>query len=144
MGSSIAMVAKWVVLQVKVFLQGNINYKLNEYSKFYFHRSGKSGASQYHIIIKSFLAELHERKEESDKLKERIDRLEVVRKAFWWIKCYNDFQTQQKEYHDLTVLLEGERYRSERLEEQINDLTELHQVSNDNQTIQKMLNVFNY
>uniref|UniRef100_T1GZ81 Uncharacterized protein n=1 Tax=Megaselia scalaris TaxID=36166 RepID=T1GZ81_MEGSC len=73
--------------------------------------SGKSGASQYHIVIKSFLAELHERKEESDKLKERIDRLE----------------TQQKEYHDLTVLLESERYRSERLEEQINDLTELHQ-----------------
>ncbi|KAL5273609.1 TMCC2 family protein [Megaselia abdita] len=86
--------------------------------------SGKSATSQYHIVIKSFLVELHERKEESDKLKERIERLE----------------TQQKEYHDLTVLLEGERYRSERLEEQINDLTELHQneIENLKQTITDM------
>lgn len=33
-----------------------------------------------------------------------------------------------KDYQDVTVALEGERYRAERLEEQINDLTELHQV----------------
>lgn len=33
-----------------------------------------------------------------------------------------------KDFQDVTVALEGERYRAERLEEQINDLTELHQV----------------
>jgi chromosome segregation ATPase len=37
------------------------------------------------------------------------------------------FQAQQKEITDLAVQLESERYRAERLEEQINDLTELHQ-----------------
>jgi Predicted transmembrane and coiled-coil 2 protein len=36
-------------------------------------------------------------------------------------------QAQQKEINDLAVQLESERYRAERLEEQINDLTELHQ-----------------
>lgn len=35
----------------------------------------------------------------------------------------------QKDYQELTLALEGERYRAERLEEQVNDLTELHQVS---------------
>ena len=34
----------------------------------------------------------------------------------------------QKDFQDVTLALEGERYRAERLEEQINDLTELHQV----------------
>lgn len=41
--------------------------------------SGKSqsGASQYHIVLKSLLTELSERKAENEKLKERIERLEV-------------------------------------------------------------------
>lgn len=38
------------------------------------------------------------------------------------------FQTSQKEFNNLTSTLESERYRAEGLEEQINDLTELHQV----------------
>lgn len=37
-------------------------------------------------------------------------------------------QSVHKDFQEVTVALEGERYRSERLEEQINDLTELHQV----------------
>lgn len=40
----------------------------------------------------------------------------------------------------MTVVLESERYRAERLEEQINDLTELHQneIENLKQTIADM------
>jgi len=43
------------------------------------YRSGKSqsGASQYHIVLKTLLTELAERKAENEKLKERIERLEV-------------------------------------------------------------------
>lgn len=37
-------------------------------------------------------------------------------------------QGVHKDFQDVTNALEGERYRAERLEEQINDLTELHQV----------------
>ncbi|KAM7360174.1 transmembrane and coiled-coil domain 2 protein Dmtn isoform 1-T2 [Cochliomyia hominivorax] len=75
--------------------------------------SGKSqsGASQYHIVLKSLLTELAERKAENEKLAERIERLENA----------------QKEVSNLTATLESERYRAESLEEQINDLTELHQ-----------------
>ncbi|KAH8388252.1 hypothetical protein KR093_001912 [Drosophila rubida] len=88
--------------------------------------SGKSqsGASQYHIVLKSLLTELAERKAENEKLKERIERLE----------------TGQKEFNNLTSTLESERYRAEGLEEQINDLTELHQneIENLKQTIADM------
>ncbi|EDV93812.1 transmembrane and coiled-coil domains protein 2 isoform X2 [Drosophila grimshawi] len=88
--------------------------------------SGKSqsGASQYHIVLKSLLTELAERKAENEKLKERIERLE----------------TSQKEFNNLTSTLEGERFRAEGLEEQINDLTELHQneIENLKQTIADM------
>lgn len=38
------------------------------------------------------------------------------------------FQASQKELADLSQALENERYRAERLEAQVNDLTELHQV----------------
>lgn len=38
------------------------------------------------------------------------------------------FQAAQKELADMSLALESERYRAERLEGQINDLTELHQV----------------
>ncbi|XP_053956336.1 transmembrane and coiled-coil domains protein 2 isoform X1 [Anastrepha ludens] len=88
--------------------------------------SGKSqsGASQYHLVLKSLLTELTERKDEIEKLKERVERLE----------------TAQKEFNNLTATLEGERYRAESLEEQINDLTELHQneIENLKQTIADM------
>lgn len=46
---------------------------------FSFFSSGKSqsGASQYHIVLKSLLTELAERKAENEKLAERVERLEV-------------------------------------------------------------------
>ncbi|XP_058979234.1 transmembrane and coiled-coil domains protein 2 isoform X2 [Musca domestica] len=88
--------------------------------------SGKSqsGASQYHIVLKSLLTELAERKAEIEKLTERVERLENA----------------QKDFNNLTATLEGERYRAESLEEQINDLTELHQneIENLKQTIADM------
>ncbi|XP_075146216.1 transmembrane and coiled-coil domain 2 protein Dmtn isoform X2 [Haematobia irritans] len=88
--------------------------------------SGKSqsGASQYHIVLKSLLTELAERKAEIEKLTERVERLENA----------------QKDFNNLTATLEGERYRAEGLEEQINDLTELHQneIQNLKQTIADM------
>jgi hypothetical protein len=42
---------------------------------------------------------------------------------------YFNFKATQKELTDMSILLEGERYRAERLEGQINDLSELHQVN---------------
>ena len=45
------------------------------------------------------------------------------------------WQTAQKEFNNLTATLESERYRAEGLEEQINDLTELHQVNRANKII---------
>lgn len=78
-------------------------------------RSGKSHPEtnpQNSLFLKAIFAELQERREDCTKLKEKLERLEAV----------------QKEFQDVSVALEGERYRAERLEEQINDLTELHQV----------------
>ncbi|XP_037924546.1 transmembrane and coiled-coil domains protein 2 isoform X2 [Hermetia illucens] len=86
--------------------------------------SGKSQSGTSQLMLKAILTEIQERKDDIDKLRERIERLE----------------TAQKEYQDLTVVLESERYRAERLEEQINDLTELHQneIENLKQTIADM------
>ncbi|XP_055380970.1 transmembrane and coiled-coil domains protein 2 [Condylostylus longicornis] len=80
--------------------------------------SGKSAAAlmQYHTILKTLLTQIQEQKDELEKLKEKVDRIE----------------TSQKEYQELTTNLESERYRAERLEEQINDLTELHQTEIEN------------
>uniref|UniRef100_A0A1B0DK35 Uncharacterized protein n=1 Tax=Phlebotomus papatasi TaxID=29031 RepID=A0A1B0DK35_PHLPP len=63
------------------------------------------------VVLKAIIAELQERRDESDKLREKMER----------------FEAMQKEMSDLALALESERYRAERLEEQINDLTELHQ-----------------
>ncbi|CAH2005669.1 unnamed protein product [Acanthoscelides obtectus] len=49
------------------------------------------------------------------------DQVDGLRENFDIVK------TLQTEIHDLNVALQEERFRSERLEEQINDLTELHQ-----------------
>uniref|UniRef100_A0A182UB37 Uncharacterized protein n=1 Tax=Anopheles melas TaxID=34690 RepID=A0A182UB37_9DIPT len=59
---------------------------------------------------------LNELREEYGKLKERLDRVELV----------------QKEVTELSMALENERYRADRLEEQINDLSELHQNEREN------------
>lgn len=79
-------------------------------------RSGKSQPEtnqQNAVFLKAIFAELQERREDCVKLKEKLERLEAI----------------QKDFQDVSVALDGERYRAERLEEQINDLTELHQVS---------------
>lgn len=83
----------------------------------------QTGADQ-DINVKMILTELQSRREECDKLKEKLERLEVA----------------QKEVSDIVLALESERYRSERLEEQINDLTELHQneIENLKQTMADM------
>ncbi|XP_035892302.1 transmembrane and coiled-coil domains protein 2 isoform X2 [Anopheles stephensi] len=59
---------------------------------------------------------LNELRDEYQKLKERLDRVELV----------------QKEVTELSMALENERYRADRLEEQINDLSELHQNEREN------------
>lgn len=75
--------------------------------------SGKSqsGTNQQDFLLKAILTEMQERQEDYTKLKEAIERLESV----------------QKDFQDVSRELESERYRAERLEEQVNDLTELHQ-----------------
>lgn len=81
--------------------------------------SGDKIASQQQqcpISIKSLLAEIQERKEDCDKLKERIERLE----------------SNQKEFESLTAAFESERFRAENLIEQMNDMQELHQTEIEN------------
>ncbi|XP_059615964.1 transmembrane and coiled-coil domains protein 2 isoform X2 [Phlebotomus argentipes] len=73
--------------------------------------SGKNQLGANTVVLKAIIAELQERRDESEKLREKMER----------------FETMQKELSDLALALETERYRAERLEEQVNDLTELHQ-----------------
>ncbi|XP_055319717.1 transmembrane and coiled-coil domains protein 2 isoform X2 [Sitodiplosis mosellana] len=77
--------------------------------------SGKSHSGttnqQDAFLLKAILTEMTDRQEECAKMKEAIERLQSV----------------QKEFQDVSRELESERYRAERLEEQVNDLTELHQ-----------------
>lgn len=61
--------------------------------------------------LKPIFNELQERREEYERLRERVD----------------GFKSIQADVQYLNSALQEERFRSERLEEQINDLTELHQ-----------------
>lgn len=88
---------------------------------------------QLAVNLKAVLAELTERKEDFEKLKQKLERLEVslaliVMNLQRTLTIPFLFQTTQKELADMGLALESERYRAERLEGQINDLTELHQV----------------
>lgn len=77
--------------------------------------SGKSHSGhnrENELLLKAVCAALQERKEDCAKMKETLERLDSA----------------QKDFQDVSLALESERYRAERLEEQINDLTELHQV----------------
>lgn len=72
-------------------------------------------------MLKTIISELQERREDCDRLRTKVDRFDTL-------------------VADLTLALETERYRAERLEEQINDLTELHQneIENLKQTMADM------
>lgn len=74
--------------------------------------------------LKSIFAELQEHRETFDRMREKLDNV----------------KTLQQEVTYLSNSLQEERFRCERLEEQINDLTELHQneVENLKQTITDM------
>lgn len=85
--------------------------------------TGSAGGSTA-LVLKTIIAELQERREDCDRLRTKVDRFEAL----------------QKEVTDMTLALDTERYRAERLEEQINDLTELHQneIENLKQTMADM------
>ncbi|XP_011309995.1 transmembrane and coiled-coil domains protein 2 isoform X2 [Fopius arisanus] len=74
--------------------------------------------------LKTIFAELQEHRENFDRMREKLDGM----------------KTLQQEVTYLSNSLQEERFRCERLEEQINDLTELHQneVENLKQTITDM------
>ncbi|XP_070167918.1 transmembrane and coiled-coil domains protein 2 isoform X2 [Polyergus mexicanus] len=76
------------------------------------------------LSLKSIFAELQEHREHLDQMREKLDSV----------------KTLQQEVTYLSHSLQEERFRCERLEEQINDLTELHQneVENLKQTITDM------
>ncbi|XP_020278428.1 transmembrane and coiled-coil domains protein 2 isoform X5 [Pseudomyrmex gracilis] len=76
------------------------------------------------MSLKSIFAELQEHRENLDRMREKLDSV----------------KTLQQEVTYLSHSLQEERFRCERLEEQINDLTELHQneVENLKQTITDM------
>ncbi|XP_045028831.1 transmembrane and coiled-coil domains protein 2-like [Daphnia magna] len=75
--------------------------------------------------LESFFQELQERREEVDRLREEMEQVKVH---------------LQQEVSFVSAALQEERFRVERLEEQINDLTELHQneVENLKQNIADM------
>ncbi|XP_011499972.1 PREDICTED: transmembrane and coiled-coil domains protein 2 [Ceratosolen solmsi marchali] len=74
--------------------------------------------------LKSIFAELQDHRENLDRFREKLEA----------------FKTIQQEVSYLSHALQEERFRCERLEEQINDLTELHQneIENLKQTITDM------
>ncbi|XP_032674280.1 transmembrane and coiled-coil domains protein 2 isoform X2 [Odontomachus brunneus] len=76
------------------------------------------------LSLKSIFSELQENRENLDRIREKLDSV----------------KTLQQEVTYLSHSLQEERFRCERLEEQINDLTELHQneVENLKQTITDM------
>ncbi|XP_011345505.1 transmembrane and coiled-coil domains protein 2 isoform X2 [Ooceraea biroi] len=76
------------------------------------------------LSLKSIFSELQEHRENLDRMREKLDSI----------------KTLQQEVTYLSHSLQEERFRCERLEEQINDLTELHQneVENLKQTITDM------
>ncbi|VVC99443.1 unnamed protein product, partial [Leptidea sinapis] len=65
----------------------------------------------YYIRLKPILNELRERRDDYERLADRID----------------SFKNLPQEVSFLAAALQEERFKTERLEEQINDLTELHQ-----------------
>ncbi|XP_037295267.1 transmembrane and coiled-coil domains protein 2 isoform X2 [Manduca sexta] len=72
---------------------------------------GANNISETTFTIKPILNELRERREEYERLSEKIDALKNL----------------SQEVSFLSAALQEERFKTERLEEQINDLTELHQ-----------------
>ncbi|KAH0953708.1 hypothetical protein HN011_006178 [Eciton burchellii] len=76
------------------------------------------------LSLKSIFSELQEHRESIDRMREKLDSI----------------MTLQQEVTYLSHSLQEERFRCERLEEQVNDLTELHQneVENLKQTITDM------
>ncbi|KAM3958825.1 transmembrane and coiled-coil domain 2 protein Dmtn [Aphomia sociella] len=74
-------------------------------------QSGSNNMSEAVFSIKPILNELRERKEDYERLAEKIEALKNL----------------SQEVSFLSGALQEERFKTERLEEQINDLTELHQ-----------------
>lgn len=86
------------------------------------HSSPRQHATPYNL--EPLFNELQERREEIEMLKEKVESLKGV----------------QQDIQYLNMAIQEERFKSERLEEQINDLTELHQneVENLKQTLADM------
>lgn len=74
-------------------------------------QTGTNNISETTFTIKPILNELRERREDYERLSEKIDSLKNL----------------SQEVSFLSAALQEERFKTERLEEQINDLTELHQ-----------------
>ncbi|KAJ8707419.1 hypothetical protein PYW08_010671 [Mythimna loreyi] len=72
---------------------------------------GSNNISETTFTLKPILNELRERREDFERLSEKIDALKNL----------------SQEVSFLSAALQEERFKTERLEEQINDLTELHQ-----------------
>lgn len=104
--------------------------------------------------IEVLLTELREQREEFDRLRRKLDDNKVIYKWFSSTRFKNIYlpvnivlkcslflqDVLQREIVELNHLLQEERFRTERLEEQVNDLTELHQneVENLKQTMTDM------
>lgn len=99
--------------------------------------------------LDSFFQELQERREEVDRIREEMEHVKVCYLSYLILQakfnllinrnCWMQQHVQQ-EVSFLSAALQEERFRVERLEEQINDLTELHQneVENLKQNIADM------
>ncbi|KAK5640663.1 hypothetical protein RI129_011474 [Pyrocoelia pectoralis] len=77
----------------------------------YHSRTQETGNQGVHFNIKTIYVQLQNKQEEIDRLKDKVEKAKML---------HQDVQF-------LSAALQDERFRTERLEEQINDLTELHQ-----------------
>ncbi|XP_050685619.1 transmembrane and coiled-coil domains protein 2 isoform X2 [Leptidea sinapis] len=77
----------------------------------YPNQAGSNNMSETTFSLKPILNELRERRDDYERLADRID----------------SFKNLPQEVSFLAAALQEERFKTERLEEQINDLTELHQ-----------------
>ncbi|XP_031357549.1 transmembrane and coiled-coil domains protein 2 isoform X2 [Photinus pyralis] len=77
----------------------------------YHSRTQETGGQGVHFNLKTIYSQLQSRQEEIDRLKEKVEGAKML----------------QQDVQFLSAALQEERFRTERLEEQINDLTELHQ-----------------
>lgn len=98
----------------------------------FYHRYGRSQEEPHHaeVTIKTLYKQLVAKQEEIDSLREKIESMKPIQQEVQFIS--GALNASINVFKKIKTKIDGccyqdERFRTERLEEQINDLTELHQ-----------------